>query len=232
MRLALTLLLIHGTAALHSPSRTAVHTPLPPLRLRGGSWWGNGGEVSIVVNWKILQPGWDSFRDWSEKINGDCITVVGDMFLSATVLEGPIDGEERHFWVVLKFQSASAANKWRESAIKKRWVAELKDRGMAEAEPEVKDTSMILPFIEARRLQSPTTDAMPPRWKEVIVSWLLLYACALTIGPKLLAKIPGFGMLSVNAQVGITTLITCALLTYVLMPRGVAFARAVSFFPV
>ena len=103
---------------------------------------------------------------------------------------------------------------------------------MAEAEPEVKDTSMILPFIEARRLQSPTTDAMPPRWKEVIVSWLLLYACALTIGPKLLAKIPGFGMLSVNAQVGITTLITCALLTYVLMPRGVAFARAVSFFPV
>ena len=207
-----------------------MHPLLPPLKLRGGSWWGNGGEVTVVVNWKIRQP-WDEFREWSEKLNGDCIKEVGDMFLSATVLEGPIDGQLRHFWAVLKFQSASCANRWRESALRKRWAAELKERGLAEGEPEVKDTSMILPFIEARSLQSPTTDAMPPRWKEVILTWLLVFACSLSIGPMILSKIPGFRMLGMPAQMGLSTLLSCALLTYVLMPRAVAFARAVGFFP-
>lgn len=161
--------------------------------------------VKVVIE-RVVMPGHEAgFRQWAEAFTAAAGAAPGHE--GASVLTSAAGGPHV---ILLRFASASAFERWRESPAYRDAIRDADTSSRAGEAPQVRTGLETWFTIPGARPTPP-----PPRWKMALVTWLALLPQVIALS-LLLAPL----QLPFLAQAAVSTAIPVAMLTWVVMPRA------------
>jgi hypothetical protein len=125
-------------------------------------------------------------------------------YLGLDLIRPAQSGED--YVVIFRFDSYPQLRAWEDSPTRHRWLEQIER--LCVDEKIIHLTG--LEFLFARANQRP-----PVRWKQVLLTWIVLFPLSHVVAPLLNAALPGLPPLG---HTMVNTLLLLALMTYLIMP--------------
>jgi antibiotic biosynthesis monooxygenase (ABM) superfamily enzyme len=166
-----------------------------------------GGPVTTTVTRRV-KPGHEAaYEAILASISGAAAAFTG--YLGEEVFR-PAGGQGGEYRIVYRFDSAAHLQAWLDSAERAAWLQQ--------AEPHVAGPmhTQVLTGLEGWFTLPTQPGTAPPPYKMAILTWVTIFPLITLV---VVASAPLLGGLPLVIRLGVTTLATVALMTWVVMPR-------------
>lgn len=160
--------------------------------------------VTLIVS-RVVRPGHEAeYEAWIRGITADALRFPGHQ--GAHIIR-PNDHQHPEYVIIFRFDTYDHLKAWEESDVRQQWRDRLRPLTVGEDRIE-HQTGLEFWF-------TPSRPGMPKRYKQALLSWLMLFPLVLLVSP-VVGRLGLPGVLRTMVQ----TAVLIALMSYVVMPRA------------